>query len=293
MPTLSNIFRFARPLQLFLGLLTYGLGLGVAHFLGNLLLIETQLSGGLIVLLLLAASNLLTEYFRPFADPLFSGETRREREQLRPTLLIIAAALIAAAALLAFLLRLRGLLPVSPSLLLVVFLLLSLSLAVPPIRLIDRGFGEIITAFQLAVLTPAFGLSLHYPQLHPLLMSFTFPLFLLAVAWLLASSFEQYTESIKYQRRGLLTLLTWQRAIPVHNGLVIAAYLIFAAIPFIGVSFNLVWPALLTLPVAAYQIIVLHNIAGGARPLWSALNVSASVVFGLTAYLITITFWLR
>jgi hypothetical protein len=50
---------------------------------------------------------------------------------------------------------------------------------------------------------------------------------------------------------------------------------------------------LLTLPVAAYQIFMLNNIAAGAKPIWPALNVAAAAVFGLTAYLITLTLWLR
>jgi len=293
MPTLTLFLRLSRPLQLLLGLLTYGLGLGIARYLGGSLQAAPQYVSGLLLLLLLAASSLLGEYFRPISDPLLPSATPRERAQLRSTLLVVSLAFVAVATLLAFVLRAQGYLPVNAALLMMVYLLLALVVSVPPLRLQERGFGEITLAFLLAVLNPAIGFLLFMPELHPFMIGFAFPLFLLALAWYLALSFEQYSEHLKYQRRNLLMLLTWPRAISAHNGLLVAAYLFLAALPFLGLAFGFVWPALLTLPVAAYQVFMLRNIVEGAKPVWLAFNVAATIVFGLTAYLITITFWLR
>lgn len=293
MPSLTTLLRLTRPLHLLLGLLTYGLGLGIARYLGGLLQPLLQIAGGVSLLLLLAASNLLIEYFRPFNEPIFPDETRQQREALRPLALIISAAFIAAAALLAFLLYLQGRLLMNNAFLFILYLLLCISLAVPPARLVERGIGEIITAFLLAVLTPAIAFLMVFPDLHPFLTGFTFPLFLLALAWQIAISFEQYPDHLKYERRVLLMRLSWQRAVPIHNGLLITAYFFLAVLPFLGVPFALTWPSLLTLPIAAWQMLMLRNIADGAKPVWSALNIAAAVIFGLTAYLITITFWLR
>ncbi len=293
MSTFSHIPRLLRPLDLCLTLLTYCLGLGVAHYLGSSLPPASVLSGACILLFLQSAASLLAEYFRPFNEPILPGETRAAREQVRTYLLVISAACLAAAAMLAFLLRAQGMLPGQPALILVTSLFLALLYALPPIRLLDRGFGEILVALQIAVLAPAAAFFLHAAQPHPFLTSLTFPLFLLALAWQLAGSFEHYTLFIKYQQRRLLTLLSWERAITVHQALILGAYLFLAALPFLGIPFHLVWPALTTLPVAAYQLIVLRNIAAGARPLWPALNAAAGVVFGLTVYLLTLTFWLN
>ncbi len=295
MPSLNTILRLTRPTHLLLALLTYGLGLGIARYLGGLLQPLLQIAGGLMLLLLLAASSLLIEYFRPLNEPILPGEMLRgqERETLRPLLLNMSAAFIATAALLAFLLYWQGHLPVSDALLVVLYILLCLSLAVPPLRLVERGIGEIITAFLLSGLTPAISFLMVFPNLHPFLTGFTFPLFLLALAWQLAISFEQYPDHLKYQRRVLLIRLTWQRAVHVHNGLLITAYFFLSSLPFLGIQFSFAWPALLTLPIAAWQILMLRNIAEGAKPVWSALNIAATIVFGLTAYLVTITFWLR
>ncbi len=71
------------------------------------------------------------------------------------------------------------------------------------------------------------------------LTGFTFPLFLLALAWRAGCiSFEQYPAHLKYERRILLTrLTTWQRAVKLlHNGLLAAAYLFLAALPVLGIA---------------------------------------------------------
>jgi hypothetical protein len=63
--------------------------------------------------------------------------------------------------------------------------------------------------------------------------------------------------------------------------------------PFLGFSFNLIWPAFLTLPFAVFQIIQLRAIANGNPPNWKLLTSTALAVFGLTTYFLTLTFWLR
>src|SRR5690349_17579164 len=124
-----NSFRFvlraARPMQLLLALLTYSLGLGIARYLGTTLRPEPQFTGALIVLLLLAASNLFTEYFRPFNEPLLPGSvpgvdvTPAQREQLRSFLLAFGAAFLGVAGMLLFLLQRTGSIQINSALLLV------------------------------------------------------------------------------------------------------------------------------------------------------------------------------
>ena len=288
-----NMLRLARPIQLLLALLTYGLGLGLARYLGATLLPEPQFFGGVIVIFLLVSSSLLTEYFRPFNEPIVLGETPKEREEFRSLLLIISITILAVAGILIFLLQRGGFLGVDTLLLFAGFILLALANAVPPVRLVNRGLGELSLSIQIASLTPTLAFLLHSHNLHRLLTLFTFPLFLIALSYFIAVNFPAYAEDLKYERRSLLISLGWQRAVPIHNSLLIIAYLFLAAIPFIGVPFGLVWPALLTLPLAAWQIFTLRNIAEGAKPLWPAFMAAATAIFGLTAYLITLAFWLR
>jgi hypothetical protein len=55
----------------------------------------------------------------------------------------------------------------------------------------------------------------------------------------------------------------------------------------------LIWPVFLALPFAAIQMIWLQRIASGGRTLWHFLTALASATFGLTAYLLTLTYWIR
>lgn len=293
MNQLRHIFRFTRPIQLLLALLTYGLGLGLARYLGSTLLLEPQFLGGVIVLFLLIACSLLTEYFRPFNDPIIMSETPGEREEFRSLLLVVSLTLLGVAGILVFLLQRGGFLGFDTFLLLAGFILLALANAVPPVRLVNRGLGELSLSVLIASLTPTLAFLLHAQSLHRLLMLFTFPLFLIALSYFIAINFPAYADDLKYERRSLLISLGWQRAVPIHNSLLIVAYLFLAAIPFMGIPFGLVWPALLTLPLAAYQIFTLRNIAEGAKPLWPVFIATATAIFGLTAYLITLAFWLR
>jgi hypothetical protein len=91
----------------------------------------------------------------------------------------------------------------------------------------------------------------------------------------------------------MLRLLSWERAVPFHNSLIVTAYVLFFAPTLLGISLSLIWPAFLTLPFAIFQIVQLRAIALGNRPNWPLLTATALAVFGLTAYFLTLTFWLR
>jgi 1,4-dihydroxy-2-naphthoate octaprenyltransferase len=294
-----HILRLTRPVQLFLAILTYSLGLGIARYMGTTLRLEAALAGAAIVVLLLAASSLFIEYFRPINEPVFPGLTPQaemsaaEREQLYAFLLSFGAIFLALAAMLIFLLQHSGFIQLDSALLLVIFTLLALANAIPPTRLVNRGFGEIVNAYLLASLTPTLAFVLQTNDFHRLVGLFTFPLFLIALAYFLALDFPHYAEDLKYERRSLLIALTWQQAIPIHNLMLIMAYFLLAAAPFLGVNFQLVWPALLPLPLAVYQVFAMRRIAEGARPLWTVFNVTALAIFGLTAYLMAFNFWIH
>jgi hypothetical protein len=73
----------------------------------------------------------------------------------------------------------------------------------------------------------------------------------------------------------------------------LAAFLLFAAGPFLEYPWGLLWPVFLALPFAAIQIIWLQRIANGGRTLWNFLIALASATFGLTIYLLALTFWIR
>jgi 1,4-dihydroxy-2-naphthoate octaprenyltransferase len=279
-------------MYLLLTILAYTFGLGLAHYLGEPSRLDAQFLGGTIVVLLLAASGLFGASFRPFHEPIIPEETRSERERLRRLSLAFGVAFLAVAGMLFFLLQRIGLITLDSALLLAAFAVLALANALPPVRLSNRGFGEIVDAFLIASLTPILAFILQTENFHRLLSILTFPLFLVALACFLALNFPNYADDLKYERRSLLTALTWQQAVPIHHLLLVAAYLLWAAGPLFGISFGLLWPMLLTMPLAVWQIWTLNGIANGATPFWKLFKISAFAIIGLSTYLLALAFWL-
>jgi 1,4-dihydroxy-2-naphthoate octaprenyltransferase len=172
-------------------------------------------------------------------------------------------------------------------------LLVIVAYSVPPLRLVDKGYGEALLAVQLGFLVPSISFLLQDGAYHRLLNVTIVPLTILSLAMILTLDFPSYSSDLKYARQTLLVRIGWERAVPLHHGLVVAAYVLFASTPLLGYSLSLLWPAFLTIPFALLQIYWLRNIALGAKPIWTLLTANAVAIFGLTAYFLTLTFWLR
>jgi 1,4-dihydroxy-2-naphthoate octaprenyltransferase len=289
----KSIFNISRPIFLILSALTYSLGAGIAHYLGRSISIPSFGLGGLAVLALTASASLLTEYFRLPLIPLAQGETPRHREQFRVTLLQVAYAGLTLAAIAILTLLLTNSLNPSADILIILIFLFFLAYAIPPLRFSETGYGELILAISIGTLLPALAFLLQYGQFHRLLSFVTFPLTLLAMSYLLICDFPSFATDQKIRRHTLLTRLTWQHAIPIHHFLVIVAFFLVAGAPLLGYPWSLVWPVFLALPFAVIQIFWLQRIANGGRTLWNFLTSLAAATFGLTAYLMALTYWIR
>jgi 1,4-dihydroxy-2-naphthoate octaprenyltransferase len=293
MQRLLTIVRLARPLLLLLAALTYVLGTAIARYLGDPQTPTVFWLGLIGVVLAQGSMSLLVEVFRPSNEPIVQDETPAERKAIHDAALYVSLGSLAAAAFVSVLLYQEGhLLP--PVMLFMGLSLLTLILyAVPPARLFDKGFGELLLALHLAYIIPSIGFLLEAGHYHRLLNAVIIPLAFLAFAAFVALDFPTYADDLKYERRTLLMHIGWERAVPLHHGLIIAGYVLLAFAPLLGFSLGLLWPAFLTLPFAALQIFWLRNIALGAKPIWSVVSINAVSIFGLTAYFLMIAFWLR
>jgi 1,4-dihydroxy-2-naphthoate octaprenyltransferase len=290
---MSKILRLTHPLHLLLAALTFALGTGITRYLGAAVKWLPFWLGLLAVLALQAAAALLVEYFRLSFLPLAPEETPRLRELFRTRLLQAAYAALTLSGAAIVSLLLFGALDLAAGILLALAVLLLMAYAVPPARLSETGYGELIQAVIFTTFYPAIAFLLQAGEVHRLLPLTAFPLTLLAIAWLLAADFSAFAADQKLGRRSLLIRLTWQRAVPIHHVLILTAFLLFAAASFFGVSWGLVWPVFLALPFAALQIYWLQRIASGGRPVWKFFDVLVPSVYGLTVYLLALSFWLR
>ena len=285
--------RLARPLNVLLMALTYVLGTGIARYLGFPAKLAVFWLGLLGVLLAQMTIGLLREVFRPDVRLENNADAVGVGVGIRDAALYTSIAALAACAIIAFILYKDGVF--APPLVLSVgaSLLLVVAYAVPPLRLLDRGFGELLLAINIAYLGPSIGFLLQAGTYHLLLTTSVLPLTLLLLATYLVLNFPSYAEDLKYKRATLLLRLGWENAVSLHLGLLLAAYVLLGASALFGFSLALLAPAFLTVPFAVLQWYLLRNIAMGAKPIWGLLTANAVAVFGLTTYFLTLSFWLR
>ncbi|MDD2922689.1 MAG: hypothetical protein PHQ36_10430 [Anaerolineales bacterium] len=284
------MIKLSRPLHLLLVALTYILGASIPAYLGKPLNILAFWLGFAVVLLAQLSMALLSEVFRPHNEPLIEDETPQQQETLRNNMLYISIATLTSGVFLAYLLYINQILVLSSFIFYLSSFILVLSYAIPPIRFVNRGFGELILAAHIAYIIPSIGFTLQFNANHRLLIFIVAPLTALALAYFLVDNFVTFSFDQKYQRVTLLRQLGWERAVPLHHSLIVFAYSLFAVALVLGYS---IWTAFLTLPFAVLQIILLRYISLGGKPNWRLLSSAALAVFGLTTYFITLTFWLR
>ncbi len=289
---MRNLLRLTHPLHLLLAALTFFLGASIANYLGQPFRADSFWLGLVAVLLTQASMNLLAEVFRPENEPIFEGQSLKDRHLARNNALYISIAALTAIVVIAFVLYENQHLSASAIFFLLLSLFLILAYAIPPFRFVNRGFGEFVLAAHLAYVIPSLAYVLQSDETHRFLF-ISIPLTCLAFAYFIVMNFPGFAADRKYNRATLLTRLGWERAVPLHHLFVLLAYLFFLTAPIFGLSLSLIWPAFLTLPFALFQIFQLRNLSLGAPTNWTLLTATALSVFGLTAYFLSLTFWLR
>src|SRR6185436_4488976 len=289
---IRNLVRLSRPIHLLLAALTYFFGASIANYLGKPFRTDSFWLGLIAVLLAQSSMNLLAEVFRPLNEPIIEAETLKGRLTLRNNALYVSIAALTANVVIAFLLYNNHRLTLSAFLFLLLSLVIILTYSVPPLRLINRGFGEFLLAAHLTYVIPSIAYILQAGETHRLLL-LTIPLVFLAFAYFIVMDVPSFASDRKYDRVTFLTRLGWERVVPLHHLFVLLAYLFFLASPVFGISLSLLWPAFLTFPFALFQIFQLRNIALGAPTNWILLTLTALSVFGLSVYFLSLTFWLR
>lgn len=293
MQNLIAVLRLSRPLYLLLAALTYFLGGGVARYLGHPIIYQSFWLGFIVMILAQICMNLLVEAFRPSNEPIIKGESIANRKIIHDASLYISVACLTAIAVIAVFLYKNSRFATPALIYLVLSLLVVILYSVPPLRLVDKGYGEILLAAHLGFLVPSISFLLQSGGFHRLLNSTILPVTCLFLAALLILDFPSYSEDLKYERQTLLVRMGWERAVPVHHVLVILAYVLFGFESLFGFSLGLLWPAFLTLPFGLLQIYWLRNIALGAKPIWSLITTNAIALLGMTVYFLTLAFWLH
>ncbi|MCJ7433456.1 MAG: hypothetical protein MUO77_08220, partial [Anaerolineales bacterium] len=152
---MTTLIKLSRPLHLLLAALTYVLGTSIAGYLGKPFHLDLFWLGFTGIILAQASMSLLAEVFRPANEPMLPDETRLERRSIRDSALYVSIASLTADAVIAFLLFNNNRLHLSSFIFLALSLLIVLAYSVPPLRLLNRGFGEFLLAAHLGYVIPS------------------------------------------------------------------------------------------------------------------------------------------
>ncbi len=295
--SIFGYLQLIRYQKLIWALLTYSIGVGLAQHNGAELDWVNILLGALLALFLIIMRDFLSAYFdhpASLSSTLQKDDLRYEQMSMleRSTLLVISLTILTAGALATVLLMIRQLLSLSSLIIIGIAFLISYFLVVPPVQLDKRGYGEFSEAILICNLIPAIGLLLSESELHVLLLMLTLPLTLLYIAFQIVLGLESYAFARAHQIQSLVTRLDWQKAMSLHNYLILLAFFFVGLFALLGQPWSLTWPMFLPLMIGVYQIVQIFGILSGKPPRWKLLKLTAGGSFIIMAYLISFTLWI-
>jgi len=301
MKLIRLFFHLSRPLFILIAILLYVLGGGMSRYLSGQIEWTSFFLGLSWMVLILLGFNYINEYFyildsnedyKWWRTP-FSGSSGAIGPEKLPRQLAlwVGLACLTVATSIVFLLIQNHLLNIQSGLILGLFFLGELVFAIPPLRLVSSGYGELTMSLIMAGLIPAQAFLLQGHDLHRLLIMVSFPLVFLLLGMLIAFEFPSYASDIKYERRPILVKIGWQKGMVLHNILVLSSFVIFGIALVFSFPMSIGWPVFLVLPVGLLQVWMMNQIADGRKPNWKLFILVALSTFCLTAYLLTFSFW--
>ncbi len=295
---IRQFFRLIKPGLLLASALVYIMGTGIAHYLGANINWDLYWQGQAWIILVQISKQVLNSYFEHGLNP--SGypkktpaeEDAAENARLsRLAVLAIAAVCLTVAASLTL-----GILQNTQFNSVVLLILLTGFLeaffySTPPIQLSVNGYGELSTAIAGTFLTAGLSLMLQFGHLHRLLAMTAFPLAALYIVMLLVAEFPNYAADVKNRKNRLIVRMGWERALSLHNILIVSAFGLLGAALLFGLPFAIGGPAMLALPIGGLQIWLMINLAQGGKPNWRLLVFSSASLYWVCAYLLTFALW--
>jgi 1,4-dihydroxy-2-naphthoate octaprenyltransferase len=279
------------------GILTYSLGGGIANYLGHTIDWSIYWLGQALVTLLQLSGYYLKAYYDVLEDPANlrqrSQYTRRDGSTLNPKQVLLPAGLtvLSVGAVITVLMFSRGTLNLASLLILGVAFTVAFFYAVPPIRLVYSGYGELAETILITNLFPAMAYLFQTGEMHRLLLMLTLPVTALYLAMKVAYSLPGYSEDLRLARSTMVTRMGWQRGMNAHNLLILISFLLLGIAATLGLPWILTWPALLPLPIGLFQVWRMVQISNGAAPRWRLFLFLSAGIVGMMAYLIALALW--
>ena len=280
----------------------YGVALGVVRYLGITI---NGVSAGLGLVWVIALALALAMFRDVFdtvlvkaVDPLFPQESIQRTapgriSPLPPRTRKLLAALVALTitAVLSVLFLAQGWLTSTVIAVMVMAFVGVIVYAVPPFRLLDRGFGELTLSILFVNLVPMFAFSFQAGELHRFIGMLTFPLTLLHLSMQLAVQLPTYGAPEQREHPPLMLRLGWENGMTLHNYLLLGAFALMGISTILGLPSFITLPVFLLLPIGLGLIWYFTRIATGAKPNWNAVIFLSVGLFAGMIYLMGFGFW--
>jgi len=156
-----------------------------------------------------------------------------------------------------------------------------------------RPFRILIEALLFVVLPPAMAFFIQSSEFHRFLTLVVVGLIPAFLAYRVLIQLKSFIDDRRYGKITFVTYIGWEKAMVVHNALILLTYLIFAFIAIIGFPWFLLWPVFLTLPIGLVEIWLLERVHHGSKPLWRIMQFASACVLFIPIYLLGFAFWIR
>ncbi|MGD2161987.1 MAG: prenyltransferase [Anaerolineales bacterium] len=296
--SLRDFIRLSRPHFLLGGVLLFALGAAIANYLGEDITLYRYLLGQGFVTAIQLMGHYLNEYHDAPVDnlnqnrtPFNAGSGALGPDGLpRSTAFYAAIVMLTLSGTLAGIMLLVGDIPLLTWIFALLGFLGAYSYSAPPLRTSVSGYGELITSVVVAGFVPSFSFSLFAGDLHRLIFMSTVPLIAFHFAMMLVFELPDYATDLKYEKQTLMVRLGWETGMRMHDYAILFGVLSFITAFLNGLPGRVALGGLIVLPLALAQIWQMNRIRSGFPPHWRVITVGALLLFGLSAYFITLGF---
>lgn len=275
-----GIVDYLKPVNFVIGLFTFLLGLALVSFL-NIEINWTPVIIGYALLLSTQGGEGVIAWGRAEDNqPGLNGAKRK----FTLAMAISAVLFMLIAGLLAILLnQTRN----NSTLILITVIMLVLTLARSLIFSEKRllSYQEIFDSIVLVGLYPAFSFVVATGELHRLLALISIPLVFIFLGAKVGLAFPKYASDLSGRRDTLLIKLGWQNGIILHDLSLLGGVILLGVAGLIGLTWQLVWPNILLLPLIITELMIVHRMAEGAKRNWRLLKVNAYSIIFLSIYI--------
>ncbi|MDY6872406.1 MAG: hypothetical protein SVR81_00350 [Chloroflexota bacterium] len=282
------------PVRTLTLLMTYALGAGLVQYVDSIRDVTVMIGGGVFLLMVLLALDYLRSL--PALSKFNQNHVNAEPKQYRFYRLavgLIAALFLTVAIALYIGWLVSGVLWQGMNLIMIVVVVSGGFYYMTSARLKLMPYQLLVEALLVVVIPPAMGFFLQSQTAHPFLTPVVLGLVPLYLAYRLLEMLKSFYEDQQQGRRTLVVAIGWERAMVLHNVLILLGYVILALVTLLGFPWRLLWPVFLTLPIGLLEIWLMERTRQGRKPLWRVMRIAAASVLVIPIYLIAFAFWIR